>query len=1169
MADEAARRRAIEVLVTPLLIEAGAGSGKTTLLVARILALVARGVPVHGIAAITFTRKAAGELRERVLARLDAELRGAPADGPVAWDRDDDTVRRRFAEALASLDRMFLGTIHGFCGRLLRERPVEAGLDPSFIELDEPAARADLRAFWADHLATLARADDPRLRALHEAGVELAQLESSFAARVAQGDATFASEPWPAPVATRAMVEGLLRCVHDATTFLRAHDLHPDCEGSGFDTWDRLMCVALELEQALAGELAEWRAHGERLRDEPRATTMAGARWTELVARVMQDDPRGDDRFKVKTWGKGSSTSPDAVAAKGIADAWRTCVGATIETFHREALAHVYGLVMPLLEEAHARFRAWRLDQGRLTFDDLLQCAARLLQEQPAARADLAERWPHLLVDEYQDTDPVQAAVVACLGAVPTPDVITDWRTVTLRGIATVDRATFASEAAAEAEALRRGVVVVVGDPKQGIYRFRRADIGTFVATRELIARQGEVLALVRNFRSVHAIGAWVNAAFDGGEGFPREATAGQAAFAPLVTVREDHHGAIRRLEVPVADARGGQGSTAAVEAPLLAAWVRGEIDSGRRSAGDFLLLSRKRRALATYAAELAKAGVPAMLDGGEDAALGAVQELALVFRSLADPADRLLTAAVLEGPCFACTPADLWAAHRAGLTRLSLADGVPDAVRALAAGDERIARVVGAFDTLAAWRAAAVRLAPDELAQRILDDRALLLHVAGEPLGDGEAGALLGAVELLRAASLDHRTTLDAAVDALDDLLASGGDVASLRRGRGGVVRIMTVHGAKGLEAPVVLLAQPVKDGVREPRTIVRREDGRVSGMLAVIPDRGRTTPVALHPDWAAALDEETAREAEEGVRLRYVAATRAKHELVFSIATKPNTAAKTKAEKEAAAAVTRPARVVVENQVWKHFDGVPTGVVPLVVPTVAPPADATVHTVPAPLARDAYAAAARPSWTYTTVTRAAGEALRERREGAETPAPDDTPGDATPERDVATTRPTGLRARDWGTLVHRALEEAVRGRRGEALARALGALVRDEGHVIADTTMPRPDVLAALEAIVARAMTRPEWHEIERATTRLPELHVRFTTVDAAGRPQHVDGVADLVLQVDGAWSVWDWKTSDGDESWWSAKLPEYEAQLGAYAAELSRRLGEPVAWRLVRLV
>ena len=1148
-ADAAARTRAVRDLVTPFLVEAGAGSGKTTLLITRILALVAAGVPAHHVAAITFTRKAAGELRERVVGELDATLRGVPPKHPVPWDAGDAAVRARFATALAELDRMYLGTIHGFCARLLRERPVEAGLDPAFEELDEVDALADRRAWWANFLAVRTRAGDARLRALHEAGIDVGRLGDAFAARVAQGDATFPAEWHDAPPVTAELVDALCACVARATDYLRGRGLHSSC-GGVFDDWDPLMCAVLELERTLAPELATWRAHGGTGTDFG-GTCASGVRWADVIARLLDGDPDADGRFKVLTWTGGARKDADKKEPKEIADLARVACREFGDEFVRVWRAHRYALVMPLLDEAHAAFRAWRLDAGRLTFDDLLQCAERLLREHAGARVELAERFPHLLVDEFQDTDPVQAAVVAFLGADPAYAHERDWRAVRLRAL---DPAR-ADDPAAVDEALAKGVLVVVGDPKQSIYRFRRADIATWDATHALVARDGAVLPLVRNFRSGTAIRDFVNAAFGHPLGFPRDATRGQAPYAPMVVVpgAGDAPGCVRCLDVPVASERGAD-SIARIEAPSIARWIRGEIDAGRRTAGDFMILARKKKALGHFVRALAEVGVAAMLGGSEDGPAGSLHELSLVLRLLADPSDRVLTAAVLEGPCFACTPADLFAAYRAGLSPFALATPVPGALRAAAAHDERAARVVEALDVLAAWRETAVQAPPDLLVERILDDRALLLHEAGEPLGDGAAAALLGAVQALRAASFDGRTTLDDAVAALDDYMHSRGGVPTLRPGRSGAVRVMTVHAAKGLEAPVVVLAQPLPERAPAPTTIVRRGEAGAIGALRVVPDRTGTA-MAQPGDWDALCDADAALEQAEGVRLRYVAATRAAQELVIAVAVRNGTDA--------------------PGQAWSHFVDCGHPLAGTAIPEVEGARVETVDAAPAPVDAATWEAAGRRGWRRTTVTRAAVAALREAREGVDEPASDGAAGDD-PARDDAQPssrtypdgRPADLDALLWGTLVHRALEAAVRGRRGEALARALRAIVRDHALVADDARTPRPDVVQALDAIVARTMASLDWRDIERATARLAECPVRWMETGEDGTPVLVEGVMDLALDLGDRWLVVDWKTDDGDEASWPAKEEGYRRQLALYAAELARRTGAPVESRLVRV-
>lgn len=169
--DESARERIVKDLDTTFLIEAGAGSGKTTKLVERIAALLALGkVQVHQIAAVTFTRKAAAELRERLQQRLEE---GATHDG-------DANTRERMQAALADIGQAFIGTIHSFCARMLRERPVESGLDPEFGELEEGEATLFMEMCWQDFLSEAFLRKDPALQKLGDYGIEGKELKDLY-----------------------------------------------------------------------------------------------------------------------------------------------------------------------------------------------------------------------------------------------------------------------------------------------------------------------------------------------------------------------------------------------------------------------------------------------------------------------------------------------------------------------------------------------------------------------------------------------------------------------------------------------------------------------------------------------------------------------------------------------------------------------------------------------------------------------------------------------------------------------------------------------------------------------------------------------------------------------------------------------------------------------------
>ena len=188
--DQAARDRIVNELDVNLIVDAGAGSGKTEQMSRRMAAGIASGAyRLDEMAAVTFTRKAAAELRGRFQLALERELeQGGPEDR-----------RQRIRESLSRLERFFAGTIHSFCARLLRERPVEAGVSPGFTELDEIEEPLIRQRAWRDYRAQARAAGDPNLVALDEAGVSASALDKAFETVCLYQDVRFPAPPAPMP----------------------------------------------------------------------------------------------------------------------------------------------------------------------------------------------------------------------------------------------------------------------------------------------------------------------------------------------------------------------------------------------------------------------------------------------------------------------------------------------------------------------------------------------------------------------------------------------------------------------------------------------------------------------------------------------------------------------------------------------------------------------------------------------------------------------------------------------------------------------------------------------------------------------------------------------------------------------------------------------------------
>ncbi len=1101
--DERARRRIREDLDTNLLVEAGAGSGKTTELVNRMVALVASGVAtVDQIAAVTFTRKAAGELRERFQARLEREVRDPKAT--------EDVVARLRA-ALEGMDRAFLGTIHAFCARLLRERPLEVGLDPAFTEL-KPEERAGLYAgFWEAYLERVARDADPILEELNEAGLGVSHLFGLFEHIAENPDVTFPADQVDAPSASevasvRGELESLVR---------RGMELMP--EGAPERGWDSLQKKIRTA--AFTLDVTGWETPAD---------------FFEALALLCKEGPRGHDvtqnRWKDKALAADLKRRVDAF---GVGDTPATRV---LDRWY----AHRYALALRLASRAALAFAEHRKTVGRLDFQDLLLLTARLLRENPEVRGDVGRRYRRLLVDEFQDTDPLQAEIVLLLASEPAGSI--EWRSA----------------------APRPGALFVVGDPKQSIYRFRRADIQLYELVKSRFREFGAVLELTSNFRSRPAIGDLVNQVFDDPAFFPREATSEQARFEPLntrpATTAVPAEGVFWYAVIPKRDTVQEVSKDDAVR---VASWIRARVDAGERSPGDFLVLTRVTRALSTYARALEEQGLPVQVTGAGVGVESELRELLALLDCMIDPTDPVKVVAVLVGLFFGLDHEQLLV-HR-------LEGGEFEVVTAPAAGH---AEVRGALATLHRWWRAASREPSDVFLGRLVPELGLLPLAAAGELGSLRAGALMYALDAVRAAALAGDASLPGAASALRAALDAREAEAPLEPGRTDVVRLMNLHQAKGLEGTVVVLADPSSwRGPGRDLHVERRDDGSALGYLHVGQRRGekrKGVRIQARPsEWPAMEAAEACFEAAEETRLLYVAVTRAREELVVS---------------------RWPAKADVSP--WAPLDG---WLLKQARELSLEPRPAAPHPVlglsPDELGGRVAESRARleeqavPTFRHVSVT----DLAKRVPEGRGVEPPKESP-----------VRDAGMRFRgySWGSAVHGALAAAAVDDSASGLRSACRALLVENGRPLDDRGEPHE--LEELVALVLAVRGSELWRRAAAAAKAYAEIPfavpgvmrppprpapgpapergggrkgMRQLDLFAAGDlgedasvPSVLEGVVDLAFREKGGWVIADYKTDVGTDPDFPARLEAYRRQVDLYAEAWARLTGEPVKERVL---
>jgi ATP-dependent helicase/nuclease subunit A len=1046
--DQAARDLIERRLDLNLLVEAGAGSGKTESLARRMAAGIAAGAyEIEGMAAVTFTRKAAAELRGRFQIALEKRLA----------EEADATRRDRIRQALSRLERLFAGTIHAFCAHLLRERPVEAGVAPGFSELDETADAEHRERAWRLYLDRERAAGSPVLRDLMDAGVTPPDLDGAFRTVCTYAEVEFppgegmAPDPAPAWHALDRFWTALNGCLLGPIDPATTCPIQKKMRGFA----GSLRVADRSRPRGLADLLAEWegglKATQKWWHPNPKEKKAAAEKVEALIAR-FQDE----------------TVTPYLAA-------WRQ---------------HVYRLAMTLLCGGRDFAAKARAHAVALNYGDLLERSARLLREKAAVRAALQQKYRWLFVDEFQDTDPIQAEVIFLLAAAGAAE--RDWTRVSLRP----------------------GALFIVGDPKQSIYRFRRADIDTYTRVRQVIETTGgQVVELTTSFRAVPALCQWANGVFP--HFFPETATPQQPAYGGLDPDPNRAKGdpkatGLRILDIPET---GPRADVVAAEAEAIARFIHQAVIGGGGQWGDFLILTRKKKQLPVYARALEALQIPVEMSGGAAfAESDGVKVLASLLRALSDPGDTTALVGVLRGPLFGLSDEALFRHREAGF-RLLLTSPLPD---------EATGPVVEALRALQAMFRWTRTLPAPAATERVLEETGLLAMAATATLGGGEAGNLLHAVDRVRQITEAGGSLADAAVALEEDIESTEIDAVPLEPGRRDVVRIMNLHKAKGLEAPVVFLADPL-GGVKARADVRILRDGmRAVGYLPITRPFGEWGRhlLAEPAGWADHEAAELAYVTAEEHRLLYVAATRAKELLVISRCG------------AAGGRATRP-----WEPLTPYLKDVP---ILAICSAVAVPAlemgDLSAETrMAAQAARDEKGTqAAAASWRVESVTGTAHRGTRPGRplEPGRTREPD-----------------TGMA---WGNLVHALLEHAARGPQ-----RSRAHLER----IARWFTMEQPELHAVIpEALdtVERVMASDLWQRALAAEERLVEVPFAVKVPGNGGPPSILHGIIDLAFRIADGWELVDYKTDQVDVE---SLVELYGDQVRQYAKHWAALTGAPV--------
>lgn len=833
--DDAARIRIRESLDETLFVEAGAGTGKTTSLVDRVIGLVTTGkATLDKIAAITFTEAAATELRDRIREKL--ELTASDESSSLG-----EAERAKCRRGVDDLDQASIQTIHSFAANLLQERPLEAGLPPSFEVMDSISGELAFDEVWSSRLDSAL--DDEELAPALSLGFSMGLTPGHLRAVALKfhdnydllAEASFDGVPMPQPTAVPEIVGALA-------------ELERLCEYSKLRDSDLLFAH-------VQGRIAGIRRLAEM---EPGSPTTY-----RLLGRIL---PLTTNRGRVGDWEIDDGSGDNACKyLKGYLKELNDQANDELSQVRHAAL-------IPLLDALKSLIIGYsesRKRQGRAEFQDLLVWARDLLRDNIEARDHFRRRFSHLLIDEAQDTDPIQAEIAMFLAE----DVSTATRPE--------DRPRTWEEVTPE-----RGKLFIVGDPKQSIYRFRRADVRQMARLQSSLG--GDTLRLVQNFRSQRPVLAWVNHVFDQWMGQGVE----QTEYVPVIhrwEVATDH-----ALKPRVWSLGGPQDSTtigpvrlkeAKGIANLLRHMVRSEwqvLDSAATASSgeekyrpaeysDVCILMPRRTALRSLELALDEADIPYRLEGASLVFdTQEVRDLINCLRAIDDPSDQVATVAALRSPAFACSDVELLRFSEAGGKFNYLAD--PDVLEG---------PIVEAFEALQTYHKARLWTSIASLVDRFIRDRLLMEAALDHPRTREQWRRYRFMVEQARAYAEAGGNSLRAFLDWVARQAAEGARVTEVPVPEVDeqAVRIMTVHGAKGLEFPVVILTALNSTSRSNPDKVLFDRDGK---SVEVNAGSARDFMTSGYEDL---VENEKGMGENEYVRLLYVAATRARDHLVLSM--------------------------------------------------------------------------------------------------------------------------------------------------------------------------------------------------------------------------------------------------------------------------------------------
>lgn len=843
--DTDSRKRIVSDIGTNFFVEAGAGSGKTTMLVRRMVAMVEAGIPIQKICAITFTKAAAGEFYDRfqklLIERSNPDYVWVDKGHAGQLPKPTEETRKRCEEALVNIDLCFMGTIDSFCGMVLSEHPSEARIPSDSTMLSDEEAKAFYKQIYVKICAG-------------EYGKELSDKADSFRAfyynpedvfvkgetlLMGQRNVKFHYTELPKVDIDREFADVRNELIR-ACRFLSEHpELMPEKDQASVAAWG-------QIEDTYKTVRRRW------------STNLNSIEYALKSLSALRVLPEAEERY-------GDILNGLFELKATRRPYYLQCVIGGEDGVYTKLLSMKYSCTMAFLDACVPVIESVLREKGKLSFFDNLYYLREMLRRDAEGDGKLIrhiyDRHSYFLIDEFQDTNPMQAEVFFYLAS----------EHPTARWSDCVPR---------------NGTLFIVGDPKQSIYRFRSADVTSFLKVKDLFEKNGgAILSLSRNFRSVRTLCDYYNHVF--AELLPEE-TVNQSKFEeiPLPDETADEFRGLYYYTsyVGKAEAMHPEEADPIQIGRIIDTLVGNENYRVRSERGaephtirysDIMVITYAKKNLGKIMNYLKEKEIPTRVEGEVPfGASEALTELYKLYAAVADPDNAIALYGALTGKIIGLTKEDILTFKQNGgeVSLRSNFDSEGCENRAACLTADEIAK-------LQCLHRKALKLSPAALLAKLIDEFKVFEYVETDALE-----VVYYALELMRSAEKSG-----AAVSIRD----GAGYLLSLINGESGeerclslddnrdAVHMANLHKVKGLEAPVIILAANAAIRGRTPeKRIVHGDDGSDGYLFNLFKDK-KGTYVSATEFGDEILDEKEADTAERQ-RLIYVAATRAKNALI-----------------------------------------------------------------------------------------------------------------------------------------------------------------------------------------------------------------------------------------------------------------------------------------------